>query len=235
MSVRRNKSGTPVYRARRADTARGRQSGWTRRGKRDRRATVPPGCHRTAAAGEERGRGRAARGLIVLEAREGRGAIDEEQLGTVTAETARRIGQIPRRPGPGHRAEPAGRLCRHRSPSRCRRWTGGTRSAGSRSRSPSRARLAVASRLICRDGVPLTCGPSLAGGIVIGHGLSFEVSDFWVRGPSGPAADAGECGLVAVDPSADRVVAEEVAADRGCLIRRCCGSGGAAAVLGWRP
>jgi hypothetical protein len=29
-----------------------------------------------------------------------------------------------------------------------------------------------------RDGVLLTCGAPLADGLVIGHGLSFEVADF---------------------------------------------------------
>ena len=69
----------------------------------------------------------------------------------------------------------------------------------------------VASHLICRPAVPLTCGPPPAGGVVIGHGLSFEVAVFegWVS--PGPLADGGEPGVVAADPSADRVVGEDPA------------------------
>src|SRR5580698_1284183 len=47
---------------------------------------------------------------------------------------------------------------------------------------PSRgAPPAVSSRLMWRAGVLLTCGPPLADGVVIGHGLSFKVADFRER------------------------------------------------------
>jgi hypothetical protein len=62
-----------------------------------------------------------------------------------------------------------------------------------------------------RAEVVLTCGPPLANGLVIGHGLSFKVAVFGDWASPGSEADVGEPVAMAFDPSADRVVAEEEA------------------------
>src|SRR5260221_933418 len=55
---------------------------------------------------------------------------------------------------------------------RCHRTQSQPHSAGARQVSH------VTSLCICRCGVPLTCGPTFGWCVVIGHGLSFEVSVF---------------------------------------------------------
>jgi hypothetical protein len=59
--------------------------------------------------------------------------------------------------------------------------------------------------------VPLTWGPTLGWLVVIGHGLSFEVSVFGRWLAPGPVAELLEPGAVVSDPPADRVVGKEPA------------------------